>query len=562
MAYDEADHAPLVQVSSPTKNDLDNAMVGEYGTSLSEHANLDRLGQFYIGFAIIYTVLVFSGLIALFIHRQSHAVRIRSFKTICTTVLTLHIYLVLILMAYPLNGLYKCWMEFWIMNIILPLGIALFQGTSTSNMRLFSYAMEQKEISHGRLGVRQKCSFNFLKPKPLEWARHRTIEQRTYGLIVVGVIVQTRLSIAACLPGTPLWLAFIYTHNPHLVRINQYFKPAGWFLPGLITMQFVSIWFPLLDIYKLKSLEKKFGENRSVPENPAELRSFHDRKLNPYSMATLELQLEKNPNQLMYWAYTKEFTAENILFLTAVRGFKRKWSLATKQADELEPARARELYEEAAMIFFTMVHPVTAHRNINIDSATFRELEDLFKSCQYDPDDGMSGVSKSSSQLTPNIVAPWEELDTPERSHSALSDRGKLLDDHVIKLHPLPVTQIQTRNNALTEDASATIVPTNFTIEIYDRAYESVKDDVYLNTWVRLSDFVGIGMDGIVISFANFLSELNLVQWPLVQQILPRAPGSIVASNAVRPLETLRPGGMDSIIGMQRKREYVLSGAG
>lgn len=257
------------------------------------------------------------------------------------------------------------------------------------------------------------------------------------------------------------------------------------FLPGLIMMQFVSIFFPLLDIYKLKSLEQTFGENRSVPANPAELRNFHDKKVNPYSMATLELQLEKKPHQLMHWAYTKEFTAENVLFLTAVKSFKRKWILAEKHTNELDPVQARELYEEAAMIFFTMVHPVTARRNINIDCPTFRELEDMFKGCQYDPDDDISSVSKLSSHLTQNVVAPWEEVEVPERSHSALSDQGKLLDDHVNKLYPLPVTQIHTRSDSLNDDASATMVPANFTIEVYDRAYSSVKDDVYLNTWVR-----------------------------------------------------------------------------
>lgn len=252
-------------------------------------------------------------------------------------------------------------------------------------------------------------------------------------------------------------------------------------------MQFVCIFFPLLDIYKLKRLEQNFGENRSVPDSPAELRNFHDRKLNPYSMATLELQLEKKPNQLMHWAYTKEFTAENVLFLTAVKDFRRKWALATKHTDELDPTQARELYEEAAMIFFTMVHPVTARRNINIDSATFRELDGMFKGCQYNPDDDISNISKSSGHLTQNIVAPWEEvgIETPERSHSALSDRGKLIDDHVNKLYPLPVTQIHTRSDSLADGDSATMVPANFTVELFERAYNSVKDDVYLNTWVR-----------------------------------------------------------------------------
>lgn len=121
-------HGEIVSVASTMQDDLDTAMIDEYGTNLPGHANVNQLGQFYIAFAIVYTVVVFTGLLALFAHRKSHAVRIRRFKTVCTTVLTLHIYLVLILIAYPLNGLYKCWMEFWIMNILLPLGIALFQG--------------------------------------------------------------------------------------------------------------------------------------------------------------------------------------------------------------------------------------------------------------------------------------------------------------------------------------------------------------------------------------------------------------------------------------------------
>lgn len=91
--------------------------------------NLDTLGFFYIGFAAAYTVIVLSGLLALFHCRQSHAVRIRSFPVICGTVLSLHIYLLLILLVYPLNGLFTCGWEFWIMSILLPLGMALFQGS-------------------------------------------------------------------------------------------------------------------------------------------------------------------------------------------------------------------------------------------------------------------------------------------------------------------------------------------------------------------------------------------------------------------------------------------------
>lgn len=90
--------------------------------------NLDNLGVFYIIFAAVYSVFVLTGLMALYHLRHTHAVRIRSFPIVCGSMLFLHAYLLLILLVYPLNGLFKCGWEFWIMSILLPLGIALFQG--------------------------------------------------------------------------------------------------------------------------------------------------------------------------------------------------------------------------------------------------------------------------------------------------------------------------------------------------------------------------------------------------------------------------------------------------
>lgn len=99
--------------------------------------NLDPLAVFYIVFAVAYTALLLLGFLALWRARHSAAVKLRGFSTICSAVLFLHIYLVLIFLAYPLNGLYKCGIEFWVMSIILPLGVALFQGMFA--VRDFSY---------------------------------------------------------------------------------------------------------------------------------------------------------------------------------------------------------------------------------------------------------------------------------------------------------------------------------------------------------------------------------------------------------------------------------------
>ena len=250
-------------------------------------------------------------------------------------------------------------------------------------------------------------------------------------------------------------------------------------------MQLVTIFFPLLDVYKLKKLEREFGRNRNGFQTKV---SGHEKPRNPYSMATLELQLSKNPSNLLYWAYTKEFTAENIMFLTSVRDFKRKWTQVTKHTNNLSRVQLRERYEEAALIYFKLVNPQTSRMNINIDYRTFSELQEIFKSCQYEAFmDDTSSMSKSSSCATDNVVTPWTDYDRPASAISRQSDEGKLKNDDVDKLYPLPVTEIVTKGFEMECDFADNEVeiPAEFSLEVFDRAYEVVKNDVYLNTWVR-----------------------------------------------------------------------------
>ena len=61
--------------------------------------NLDGLAFFYISFAITYTVILFLALLVLFWERKTVAIRMRGFKNICCAALSLHVYLVLILLV-------------------------------------------------------------------------------------------------------------------------------------------------------------------------------------------------------------------------------------------------------------------------------------------------------------------------------------------------------------------------------------------------------------------------------------------------------------------------------
>ena len=94
--------------------------------------NTDGLGITYVVIAIVYTLLLAIQLGLLCKFRSAFCVKIRNVSMIFTTVSMLHVYLVLVLLVYPWNGLYPCSAEFWVMSVFLPSGMAFFQG-KTSN---------------------------------------------------------------------------------------------------------------------------------------------------------------------------------------------------------------------------------------------------------------------------------------------------------------------------------------------------------------------------------------------------------------------------------------------
>lgn len=198
------------------------------------------------------------------------------------------------------------------------------------------------------------------------------------------------------------------------------------------------------------------------------------------------MQIEKNVDPLLRWAAQKEFTAENIVFLREVRDFKHKWSnIATRGF--LTDNQLRERYEEAALIYFTLVNPLTAKFNINLDYRTYNELEQMFAGLRYEPfaDDG-SSVSKSAR--SENLITPWADADESSSGSRASGEAITGPGSDVDKLYPLPITEI--RLSAETPPQSSVClphlhIPPAFSMHVFDKAYESVKHDVFLNTWVK-----------------------------------------------------------------------------
>jgi len=90
-------------------------------------------------------------------------------------------------------------------------------------------------------------------------------------------------------------------------------------------------------------------------------------------MAALDTAIALNPIPLLHFAATKDFTAENIVFLIQVREWRAYWTSTT-----YTPSTA-ELFSAALSIYQSSISPATSDFPINISSAHFQKLAAVFE---------------------------------------------------------------------------------------------------------------------------------------------------------------------------------------
>lgn len=246
--------------------------------------------------------------------------------------------------------------------------------------------------------------------------------------------ISTRLSVLAGLPGTPMWLAFLYSSR--FDNFNSYWPAAMWFAPGLMVMQVTSIVMPLLDIYRNNSYQHKRAPSivstTSTLVSTITNSSTSSRKsktlANNYD--AFEHQLMHNMQPLFIFAATRDFTAENIQFLREVKDFKRKWqslgSSTGQSSSKMSSTQKRMMFEDAARIYFELISPSTSRCSINVNSRIYADLEQMFSSLTYEPPTEFpsprsrrSNHFRRLAQRRKDDVAPWS---SPSSSKAALAN--------------------------------------------------------------------------------------------------------------------------------------------
>lgn len=537
--------------------------------------NWDDLGKFYTAIAIIWTIILCSGITWLVLHRNQQFIRIRNLPIAITSTVFLHIYLIKILLAYTTNGHFLCSAEFWIMNIYLPFGIAFFhanlvqlQSISRHQRRLFS----NDDMTHDSATQKKLSVWGWLRAS---W-QGLTSAQKSYIFIGISLVVQVivtlaiyltnpklqgywvgvksyadgqakcrkgiewtpsafwqlfwawvcgpytlykirnihdvhhwRLQVILCvvsgLPGTPLWLAALW--SPSFKPINPWFVPPMWLAPGIMVMQACTIFFPVYESVKYIITSTEFsdtgtlfekrslaGESTTTSDYPdnrssdslhlerpdSQQKSPRSREI--YGMAALEKALVKNPGPLLHFAATKDFTAENITFLTQVRDWRSAWKTAPRKQGSVTQAAQFRLFQAASEIFSVTVDPHTAAFPINLDHRTREALNAVFKSRNHNP------------APNPDPVDPFNAW-SAKYLNRELSSNPRANKPKPIVWEPSDYVSVSVEESKLPPHPGVRpfghdlmVFDAAFDESVFDAAEQSVKYLVLTNTWRKFVD--------------------------------------------------------------------------
>jgi hypothetical protein len=306
--------------------------------------------------------------------------------------------------------------------------------------------------------------------------------------------------------------------------------PALRFAPGLITMEIVTLGFPIYQIWKHK---KEVRETyRALAEfDKKRLRSFDQKRLNfiddttttgslttkstsskrrqMYPMDSLDACLSGSHDSLQMYASCMELNGENIIFLTRVLDFKRQCEqlFCSTCRSDTDFRRARGVrFRVALNIYVALVHNQTASYPINVESHIYNLLDAIFGPAT-------ALVASASNSRTPSINSnsshptPWDLPANPPENESAppsypmqamghrnasrpgtaKKNPGSESSEHIVE-----VGVDHDSNGGLTaeeggeEDPLEGLeVPADFDEVVFNPAFQSVRYMVWTETWQR-----------------------------------------------------------------------------
>lgn len=149
---------------------------------------LDPLAWVYIVVAVLSTVALCVGISCIIFYRHLDCVRIRNIALMTASLVVIQVYLMIVLLNYPLNGDWPCSAGYWVMGFYLPIVVALFQA---QNIQLLSLSALQKELTFDPPKLRKRPWWCSVVRFQVRW-RDSNLLDRMYLSLGVGFFLQVR----------------------------------------------------------------------------------------------------------------------------------------------------------------------------------------------------------------------------------------------------------------------------------------------------------------------------------------------------------------------------------
>ena len=321
------------------------------------------------------------------------------------------------------------------------------------------------------------------------------------------------------LPASPLWLAGLYA--PQFKPLNAVLPPPVWFSVCIFITEIFAIGFPILDTLKgntlrqetleaISSWEKRQAANqfnfatsfggslksptayfsasttlKSVSNASIGAKSFESRKSDILTMTALENALRTNAVPLLQFAALKDFSGENISFLTHAAEWRKDWISSPCSPAE----RRRKQFAAATRIYAHFISMEFSEFPINISSKEMKRLYRIFESpasilcrgkrCSID--------SSDPDNVTPfDSVFPKDSLETPTDNRSFHGSECELKSgmnlDTLGRANLKAVSKVQ---ELCIEDLAAIDIPEPFNENVFEPAEQEIKYLVLTNTWPK-----------------------------------------------------------------------------
>lgn len=297
-----------------------------------------------------------------------------------------------------------------------------------------------------------------------------------------------------------------------MAPVNAYFVPPAWFSVSIFFMEVITIGFPIFQVFKTNALRQETLDAiaswekrqqlydssgslvtdsaysaksdtfttrtyKSGETSPTGKTSFDSQKSEMFTMVALENALRTNPTPLLQFAALKDFSGENVSFLTHLAEWRRAWFAPKASTAE----HRRKQYVAAVRIYAQFVSLEFSEFPINISSREMKNLYQIFEGAANMLFRNRSVSSNDSATPFDNIPADSGST-TDLKSGISLDTLGRSNLRSVSRMAEL----------GCEEALAGTPIPDEFVETVFDAAESEIKYLVLTNTWPK---FVNAGCE-------------------------------------------------------------------